>query len=67
MMVMTIITFRDQLEPSHPIPEIESLYHPHPFQQMHGPVNGGEITLFTRQRGKDLLVGERVGPFAQNS
>jgi hypothetical protein len=60
MMVMAVVAFTHQFKPRRAIAEIKPLHHPHPFQQVHRPVNRRQITPALGHGGKNLLVRKRM-------
>ena len=47
VMVMSVVALSQQLETANAVPQIEPLYHPHAFQQMHRPINRRQIAVAT--------------------
>ena len=58
MMVMAVITFREQFEPRDTVAKIKPLDHGHAFQQMDRTINRRQITVSLWQRRKNFFDGE---------
>jgi hypothetical protein len=65
MVVVRARPLGDKFKPGDAVAEIKLLYHAHVFQQMHGPINGCQITMPGRQSGKDFFVRQWVRTFAE--
>ena len=66
MVVMAIITLFHEFEPRGSITEIKPLHHPQLLQQLHRPVNRGEVAFTRRQFGEDFLVRQRMRVMPQH-
>ena len=66
MMVMAVVALAHQFKPRCAVAEIKPPDHIHFFEQVHGPVNGRQITKAPGQCGKYLPAGERMRMRAQN-
>ncbi|MGA2788562.1 MAG: hypothetical protein ABSF60_13655 [Verrucomicrobiota bacterium] len=66
MMVMSVITFANQLKPRRAVAKIKPLHHSHLFEQVHGAVNRRQIALAFGQGGEDFPVRERMRMLPQN-
>jgi hypothetical protein len=65
-MVMTVVIFTHQFKPSRAVAEIKPLHHAHFLQQVHRPVNRGQIAPASGQGREYFLVGERMRMPPQN-
>ena len=59
VMVMAIVSFRQELKTSHAVAEFVTLNHAHALQEVQGTVNRGKITAI-RQGRMDIPHGQRV-------
>ena len=66
MMVMAVVALADEFKPRRAVAEIKPFDHAHFFEQVHGPINCGQITQTPGQRGKNLPAGKRMRVRAQN-
>ena len=67
MMVMAVVTFRDQLKARYAISKIESLHDIHFLEQMHRAIDRRQITSLIRKGCQDFFVRKRMSVFAQNT
>ena len=66
VMVMAIITFREQLKSSPARAEIEPLDHVHVLKQVQRAIDRGQIAVARWQRLENLASRKRTGAAAEN-
>jgi len=66
MVVMPVFAFADEFKARGAVAEIKLLDHPQFLEQLHGPVNRGQVALSGRQEAEDFPVGERMPLAPQN-
>jgi hypothetical protein len=66
MMVMPVIAFANELESRRAVAKIEPLHHAHFLKQVHGTVNGRQITSALGYGGENFPVRQWMGVPAQN-
>lgn len=66
--MVAVVIFAHQFKSSGAIAKIESLDDPHFLQQVHGTIDGGQITFAVAlsHLSQDFTIRERVGMFAQD-
>ena len=66
MMMMSVVTFREQLEARGTITEIKALHHAHRFEEVHRAINRGEVAISISKFFEDFTNRHGAVPSAKN-
>jgi hypothetical protein len=65
MVVVTIVPFGQQFEPSQAVPEIIAFDHLHPLQQVNGSIDGRQVTVRATEGAVNLFDGQGMSLLMQ--
>lgn len=66
MMMVPVFPLPDQFEAGDAVTEIKPFHHAHALEQVHGAVDCGQVAITFCQRGKNILVGQRMRVLAHD-
>ncbi len=66
VVMVSVVDFANEFKSSYAVAEIKLFHHAHFFEQVHCPIDGGQVALAFGHAGEDFPVSQGVRMFSQN-